>query len=108
MILGVNVALLVLGLLGVTGPEQALLRLVERGAPLFAEGLSLLGRRVREGLVDTDPARRLAALTPFMELGQLTVALPGRNPLEPAKSQAPLTDYPAARGWRSFVGAEEG
>ena len=38
MILGVNVALLVLGLLRVTGPEQALLRLVERGAPLFTEG----------------------------------------------------------------------
>jgi hypothetical protein len=80
----------------------------ERGVPLFADGLSLLGRRVREGLVDTEPARRLAALTPFMELGQLTVALPGREPFDPAATQAPLREFPADDGWRSFVGAEEG
>jgi hypothetical protein len=83
-------------------------RAAERGVPLFADGLSLLGRRVREGLVDTEPARRLAALTPFMELGQLTVALPGRDPFDPAATQAPLREFPADDGWRSFVGAEEG
>jgi hypothetical protein len=87
---------------------EQLERAAQRGVPLFAEGLSLLGRRVREGLVDTEPARRLAGLTPFMELGQLTVALPGRDPLEPAGTQEPLADFPAARGWRSFVGAKEG
>jgi hypothetical protein len=85
-----------------------LVRAAERGVPLFADGLSLLGRRVREGLVDTEPARRLAALTPFMELGQLTVALPGRDPFDPATTQAPLRAFPADDGWRSFVGAEEG
>jgi hypothetical protein len=70
--------------------------------PLFAEGLSLLGRRVREGLVDTEPARRLAALTPFQELGQLTVVLPGRNPLDPAGSQQPVRELSAGDGWRPF------
>ena len=82
-------------------------RAAGRGVPLFADGLSLLGRRVREGLVDTKPARRLAKLTPFMELGRLTVALPGRNPLDPAGTQRPLERFPASDGWRSFVGAEE-
>jgi hypothetical protein len=82
-------------------------RAAERGVPLFADGLSLLGRRVREGLVDTEPARRLAALTPFMELGQLTVAVPGGDPLEPAGTQRPLDEFPPGQGWRSFVGAEE-
>jgi hypothetical protein len=83
-------------------------RAAERGVPLFADGLSLLGRRVREGLVDTAPARRLAALTPFMELGRLTVALPGRDPFDPAATQAPLREFPADDGWRAFTGAEEG
>ena len=82
-------------------------RAAGRGVPLFADGLSLLGRRVREGLVDTKPARRLAELTPFLELGRLTVALPGRNPLDPTGTQRPLERFPAGDGWRSFVGAEE-
>jgi hypothetical protein len=82
--------------------ERQLTRAAERGVPLFAEGLSLLGRRVREGLVDTEPARRLAALTPFQELGQLTVVLPGRNPLDPAGSQQPVRELSAGDGWRPF------
>lgn len=38
MILGVNVALFILGALGVGLPEEGLVRLIERGAPLFTEG----------------------------------------------------------------------
>jgi hypothetical protein len=80
--------------------ERQLTSAAERGVPLFAEGLSLLGRRVREGLVDTEPARRIAALTPFMELGELTVVLPGGNPLDPAGTQQPVDDLRADDGWR--------
>jgi hypothetical protein len=80
--------------------ERQLMCAAERGVPLFADGLSLLGRRVREGLVDSEPARRLAALTPFMELGQLTVVLPGRNPLDPAATQQPVEEPSADDGWR--------
>jgi len=82
--------------------ERQLTRAAERGVPLFAEGLSLLGRRVREGLVDTEPARRFAGLTTFMELGQLTVVLPGRNPLDPAGTQQPVEELSADEGWRAF------
>jgi hypothetical protein len=82
-------------------------RAAERGVPFFADGLSLLGRRVREGLVETEPAVRLAGLTPFMELGQLTVAIPGRDPHDPAATQEPLASFPDQDGWRSFVGARE-
>jgi hypothetical protein len=80
--------------------ERQLTAAAERGVPLFADGLSLLGRRVREGLVDTEPARRIAALTPCMELGQLTVVLPGLNPLDPAGTHQPVEELSADEGWR--------
>ncbi len=79
----------------------------ERGVPLFAEGLSLLSRRVREGLVETEAARRIAALTPFAELGHLTVALPGLDPTRPADTQQRLDAFPAADGWHAFTGTQE-
>jgi hypothetical protein len=82
--------------------ERQLTRAAERGVPLFAEGLSLLGRRVREGLVDTEPARRIAGLTAFMELGQLTVVLPGRDPLDPAGTQQAVEELSPDDGWRSL------
>jgi hypothetical protein len=83
--------------------EQA----AERGVPVFAEGLSLLSRRVREGLVETEAARRIAALTPFAELGQLTVAVPGLDPTRPADTQQPLDAFPSGDGWHAFTGTQE-
>ena len=79
----------------------------ERGIPVFSDGLSLLGRRVREGLVDTPKANSVAGLTALMELGQLTVALPGADPINPAGTQQPLERFAPGDGWHSFEGAEE-
>jgi hypothetical protein len=89
------------------GAARQLEQAAERGVPLFAEGLSLLSRRVREGLVKSQAAKRIAALSPFAELGHLTVALPGSDPTTPGDTQQPLRAFPAGDGWHAFSGTEE-
>lgn len=84
---------------------------LDRGYPMFSDGLSLLASRMRYYLYAEDPppairereddVRRLIRMVPFVDFSQLAVTFRGLDVDDPAGSQKPLR-HRDARAWTAL------
>jgi hypothetical protein len=78
---------------------------VNRGTPMFADGLSLLVARKRpttpQKQVD-ERLQRLFAIAKLADFAQVVVAFPGVNPLEPTESPVALEHFDPDQRWLRY------
>jgi hypothetical protein len=76
---------------------------LQRGTPMFADGLSLLAAHLRptEAEPVTKPLQHLLAIAKLTDYAQLVVAFPASNPLEPLATPKPSKLDPDD-GWKSY------